>query len=331
MPGNIQTSQIKILLLGFGGIGTRHANVLLKKYESFLAIVDPCIQEERLKQIAECKGRFEIFSSLGKINDIHEYDLAVIACNTHYHHDVLIELSSKKFTGKILVEKPLSAYPDKLKDLSFGSKQVMINYCRRYHVPYQRIKEHYKVSPDSIKSIVIACGCGGFFMLISHYLDIISFITGDFSIYPVYSNLRQLTYKNPRGSEFKDYAGTVLFHSQKSNLRIFVDCSNDLGIPPHLRFQGGREVIEFSEIDGLLTFYKRGDDVMNEPLSRYIHPLLKTEGEIDEIKLPFLIEKAYEDLMGSFSIGCTWEQGLTNANILLQALPLQEQKDLILA
>ena len=47
--------------------------------------------------------------------------------------------------------------------------------------------------------------------------------------------------------------------------------------------------------------------------------------------MPLLLEMAYQDLLGSFSIGCNWEQGLINANVLLRALPSEKRKDLILA
>ena len=255
----------------------------------------------------------------------------MVACNTHYHDDILIKLFNQRFPGKILVEKPLTADPGKLENLSFGPDQVMINYCRRYHLPYQRIKKYYKNNKDSIKSVFISCGCAGYFMLISHYLDVISFITEDFTIYPTYSDLINLDYENVRGPQFQDFAGTIIFNSKKSNLRIFIDCSNDLGTPPFIRFQGGCEVIEFSEIDGSLIFYKRNSDVINEPLNRYNYPLNKVEQNIYKLEIPLLLEMAYQDLLGSFSIGCNWEQGLINANVLLRALPSEKRKDLILA
>ena len=52
-------------------------------------------QKRRLEQISEYKEQYEIYTSINKINEFNEYKLVVVACNTHYHDDILIKLFPK--------------------------------------------------------------------------------------------------------------------------------------------------------------------------------------------------------------------------------------------
>ncbi len=118
---------MRVLIIGFGSIGRRHAAIL----NSF-----PLIEEVAIvsKQISK---EFTVFSHLEEVSNLEKYDYFVIASQTHLHFKQLEYLNSKVTNKIILVEKPI--FEKSRNDLEFCNL-VYVGYNLRYHPIIQNLK-----------------------------------------------------------------------------------------------------------------------------------------------------------------------------------------------
>lgn len=122
-----ETDKKRILIIGFGSIGKRHAR-LLSTMGYQLGVVT------RRK---ECK--YECFASIGEAIGSASFDIAAICSPTSRHLDDLAMLESAGFKGKVLLEKPVSGFL--CNDMPEFSQKIFLGYNLRYHPVIQKIKE----------------------------------------------------------------------------------------------------------------------------------------------------------------------------------------------
>ena len=131
----------KILIIGFGSIGRRHASILNKFKnvgEIFILTKQKSYNYKNIKTLQEIKF----------INP--DYILICSKTSDHYEHLKFIE---KNFKNKIvLVEKPLF---EKFKNFVVRNNKVFIGYNLRYHPVIQFIKDYVK--NKKIFSINVSC------------------------------------------------------------------------------------------------------------------------------------------------------------------------------
>ncbi|MFJ8102434.1 Gfo/Idh/MocA family protein [Lysinibacillus sp. NPDC096212] len=109
---------MKALVIGYGSIGQRHARIL--EYMGFQVYI--------VSRRAQHKLNF--FSSLETALKENKYDYIVIANETVAHIESLREIINYKFTGMILVEKPLFA---KVDSVSLNDCMIFVAYNLRFH------------------------------------------------------------------------------------------------------------------------------------------------------------------------------------------------------
>ncbi len=131
----------KVLIIGFGSIGKRHAK-LLKNFKNISKIY---VLTKR-----KCKN-FKKMRNLSEINKINpDYILVCSRTREHYKHLSYLE---KKISNKvILVEKPL--FKD-FKNLKIKKNKVFVGYNLRYHPVVRFIKKY--VNGKKIFSVNISC------------------------------------------------------------------------------------------------------------------------------------------------------------------------------
>jgi len=132
----------KILIIGFGSIGKRHAYILSK-----FKVVNKIIILTKQKSCSYTK-----IKSLQEIKLINP-DYILICSNTsdHYKHLNFIE---KNFKNKlILVEKPLF---NKNRNLKIKNNKVIVGYHLRYHPIIKLLKKIIK--NKKIFSVYVFCG-----------------------------------------------------------------------------------------------------------------------------------------------------------------------------
>ena len=177
-------SSVKIAIVGAGSIGSRHAQILRDSRHDVVVI-----------SRRSGAGKYERISDALKYE---KFEYVVVASKTSQHFEDLRELSSSKFSGKVLVEKPILTSLKKLHKNNFDFAAV--GYNLRFHpaiawlrdtlpqlgyissanfyvgqyLPTWRKNDKYQNS----SSATIADG-GGVLRDLSHELDLAQYFFGD--------------------------------------------------------------------------------------------------------------------------------------------------------
>ena len=178
----------KVLIIGFGSIGRRHAKILKK---------NPNIKKIFVLTNQNCPSYIKI-KSLREINKINP-DYIIISSETSKHFTQLNYIE-KNFKNKIiLVEKPLF---EKNKKLTLKNNKVFVGYNMRFNPIIKKIRKI--ILNRKIWSVNVFCGSylpnwrknidysksssaikkkgGGVLLDLSHELDYLRWIFGDFKI-----------------------------------------------------------------------------------------------------------------------------------------------------
>jgi CMP-N,N'-diacetyllegionaminic acid synthase len=176
------------LVIGYGSIGLRHADIL----NSMNAV----------KKVSVLSSQFnlpyETITSLEEITKLNP-NYIVIASNTSLHYEQLAFLEENLQGTKILVEKPLF---NSFYDLEINNNQAFVGFNLRFHPLLQLIKE--KIIDKNLWNIQLFCGSylpdwrpnrdyrisasaknetgGGVLLDLSHELDYVQWLAGAINI-----------------------------------------------------------------------------------------------------------------------------------------------------
>ena len=177
---------MKIVIIGYGSIGKKHAKILSKIF--------------KIKDLIICtKKKLKKFNTINNLNQIKKRpDYVVISSPTSKHFEQL-KFIEKNFRGvKVLVEKPLF---NKYKKLNIKKNKVFIGYNLRFHPIIKYIKK--KIYNKKIIDIKVICNSylpdwrknrnykktssainklgGGVILDLSHELDLARWLFGEIS------------------------------------------------------------------------------------------------------------------------------------------------------
>ena len=131
----------KVLIIGFGSAGERHAYILKKKF--------------KIKNLSVITNRKISLITLKKTQDIKNFnpDIIVVS-NSTFKHLKTIKYIEKNFKNKIiLVEKPLF---EKNRKLILKKNKVLVGYNMRFNPIIKKIKKI--ILNRKIWSIHVFCG-----------------------------------------------------------------------------------------------------------------------------------------------------------------------------
>lgn len=134
---------MKCLIIGYGSIGNRHADVLAELGHSVSVVTNQQI------------GAFLTFQTVDQAFEKNRYDYVIISNETRDHYNTLKKLFSLKYSGKILIEKPafLSFSPEFRKITNHG---LFVGYNLRFHPVIQKIRE--LITDKQLYTIHAYCG-----------------------------------------------------------------------------------------------------------------------------------------------------------------------------
>jgi len=186
---------LRIGVIGFGSIGSRHARIL-RDFGHDVYVVS-----------ARENKDFPRLSSLAELLKFHSPEYLVIASPTSRHLEDLSELSRQRFNGLILVEKPLIHQSVPIPPLA--TTQVAIGYNLRFH-PLTQLLKNTVNTYKHVTSAVFYAGQlltkwrperdyrntssakrsmgGGLLRDLSHELDLASFLFGELLDFDITSN-----------------------------------------------------------------------------------------------------------------------------------------------
>ena len=133
---------LSALVIGYGSIGRRHADIL-NSIDTIKNVV-VLSSQDRLP--------FKTITSLEEILKLNP-NYIVVASNTNLHHEQLVFLEKNLQGKKILIEKPLFYFFDYLQ---IKNNQVFVGYNLRFHPLIKLIKE--KISGRKPWYIHVTCG-----------------------------------------------------------------------------------------------------------------------------------------------------------------------------
>ena len=176
---------MKVLIIGFGSIGSRH-------YENFKSL--GC----QVEVVSKRSQAFETYKTVNEAMQVFKPSHVVIANETSAHEDTLNEVLEFSFIEKILVEKPLYSFLPKNFPASAHAK-VAVAFNFRFHPMIQELKQ--KITGQKIIGSIFYVGQdlttwrpdrdyrqvysskksegGGVLRDLSHELDMFQFLTGE--------------------------------------------------------------------------------------------------------------------------------------------------------
>lgn len=224
----------KILIVGFGGIGCRHAQSFLGKKNFEVHIVEPkdLNIQKNLKIIGAKKDSFKWYKS---IRNIPVLDLAIIATSSQPRFEIiksLIKAGYKRFLLEKIVFQSEEQFYKAIEMVKNSGTKVYCNFVHRYYIPYENIKKELNKSLDSINMEVtgsafeLGMGCNAI-----HYIDLFQYLTGLDDVKLKNYDIRLLQEENRRGSMYKEFYGVLELTNNKKNLiTIITDLNRNDGI-----------------------------------------------------------------------------------------------------
>ena len=236
--------KFKVLIIGYGSAGRRHAKILAKNKlvsQIYIFTKQPC-------------KKFKKINNLSKIKEIKP-DYVIICSRTSDHYKHLSYTLRCLKNKKILVEKPLFNRSRSIKEKS-GNK-IIVGYNLRLHPVIQYVKKYIK--NKSFFSVGIYCHSylpnwrksinykhsntakkkygGGILLELSHEIDYLQLLFGKIkkiksSNFGKISNLRINTedYALLTGETKKTNFNIDLNYFSKNNQRLIIVNGNDLTI-----------------------------------------------------------------------------------------------------
>lgn len=118
---------MKCLIIGYGSIGRRHAEILAR--------LELDVQVVSKRHIADFSCHSSIQGAFGE----NVYDYIIVANKTSEHYQTVTELANLEYSGVLLVEKPVF---DKVYEYTcFNFKEFFVAYNLRFHPILERIKK----------------------------------------------------------------------------------------------------------------------------------------------------------------------------------------------
>ncbi|MBF0238888.1 MAG: Gfo/Idh/MocA family oxidoreductase [SAR324 cluster bacterium] len=116
---------MKILIIGYGSIGERHATVLHELGHEIHVIS----QREDIP--------YPVCHSLNELKNLHHFEYIVISNATPQHYTTFLHLQSEGYQGTILIEKPIFA---SLPTSTMSHASSRVGYNLRFHPVIQELK-----------------------------------------------------------------------------------------------------------------------------------------------------------------------------------------------
>lgn len=118
---------MRVLVLGHGSIGKRHARVLSEQLGHEVEVVT---------RVQECA--YPHYETLSDAGDLQRFDYFVIATETNRHYQNLLDLNAAVADRTILVEKPLFFRESGFTDVR---NSIFVGYNLRFHPALLKVRE----------------------------------------------------------------------------------------------------------------------------------------------------------------------------------------------
>ena len=267
---------LNVLIIGFGSIGQRHADIMssIPEIDKVYVLSQQATSYATLNSVSEIKAL-----NIGYI---------IVANKTSDHYKTLSYLNDHLSKKVVLIEKPLF---DSYIDLAISSHQVFVGYNLRFHPVLKKIKS--ALSGRSIWTAQVLCGSylpdwrpgrdyrytssarkkagGGVLLDLSHELDYMAWLFG--SLTPSYvdsakvSNLQietdDLLMLNATSSQGVRCQVTLNYFSQQAIRRIMIE-GDGVSIQADLISSDLRMILDGQQLNFHFSKMDRNDTYLDQ-------------------------------------------------------------------
>jgi hypothetical protein len=254
---------MRILIVGFGNMGCRHAQSLIQsnlQNQYFVLEPNNDIYRANLQKIGVLENQLTCFDNINNLPN--NLDFAIIATSAFPRYQImkeLIEKGIKKFLLEKIVFQSEFQFNDIIRLMKKNGCVAYCNFVNRYFPNYIEIKNNLDKS-NPIKMIVtggdFGLGCNAL-----HYMDLFEYLTGK-KVKIEQKHLIENTKGNRRGFIYKELLGQIVFSTVNGDLLLISAeekriGGNEIIITQDDRFdilneETGRH-IQYSREDGLLS------------------------------------------------------------------------------
>lgn len=212
---------MNILLVGFGNMGCRHAQSLLKRKKD-----DNLYVLESHKEIIEINKSkiYDIENKLVFIDNLDDLtcdiDFAIIATSSYPRFEIvkkLLDRGIKKFLLEKVVFQSEKQFDIVINMLENYDALAYCNFVNRYFPNYLKIKE--EMLKNTPFNMVVTGGNFGLGCNALHYVDLFEFLSDEYSSIKS-SKLELLNSINRRGNIYKEVSGQLAWSSPKGNILL---------------------------------------------------------------------------------------------------------------
>lgn len=203
----------RILIVGFGAMGCRHAQSFLDQKKDYeVHILEP--SDDNIKQnIKRINAEKNDFIWYKDIDNIPLLDIAIVATSSYPRFEIvknLLMMGYKKFLLEKIVFQSEEQFNTIIKMINDSESIAYCNFVNRYFVAYNDIKKQLEQSTKKINinilggALELGLGCNAI-----HYIDILQYLTNNDEIQLTKFNLQLLKNDNRRGSMYKEFYGMI--------------------------------------------------------------------------------------------------------------------------
>ncbi len=216
-----------IIIIGVGGIGSRHLESLLKIKRKLRVIV--C--DQSTNQLKKTKEKITIINKRKHCVELHNkiesfqfsFDLAIVATSADVRKEVINKLILKNEIRNLIIEKiafnKLTEYRFILNQIRKKNIKAYVNFPRREMDSYKDLKQKIiKLKRFAISNIGYNWGLASNSL---HMLDLLSYFSNE-RIFVLNSSLSNKIFKSSR-NRFIEFKGILRFVTKNHNLLLLED------------------------------------------------------------------------------------------------------------
>jgi hypothetical protein len=209
----------KVLVIGFGNIGCRHVQSLLKNkihYEIHILETSKANIEKNLKII---NANMRDFVWHNNLEEVPLLDIAIVATSSAPRFDImkyLLKIGFKTFLIEKIVFQSEKQFNFIQKTMIEKGATAFCNFGNRYVKAYNEIKKIIQYSESKI-SIEVNGGLFGLGCNAIHYIDLLQFFREDNHIEVLSNESKLLDSPNKRGDLYKEFYGDIAFKNRRSD------------------------------------------------------------------------------------------------------------------
>ena len=223
---NIILMKKNVLIAGFGSIGKRHFEGLLKSnFDINLYIIEPFLTKRDFSKLTKKYlniNSIRTFSYI--INFKVEFDLAIISTNSNIRSKILRKIISKNYVKNLILEKILfqkyTDYNEILRLLKNKKINTWVNCPRRIYEFYKFVKKNILANEKIIMDVSgsnwgICCNS-------IHFIDLLDFFK-KFESYKISKNNLDKKIYNSKRKNFFEFKGNFSLITNKGDILNIYD------------------------------------------------------------------------------------------------------------